>query len=71
MTTQSMPAGGGIARLRSQRGGEKVSFDDVADHLERHPESRSVVEDLAGFLARVETIDHDHDASPDRGLSRP
>jgi hypothetical protein len=75
MTTQSMPAGGGIARLRSQRGGEKVSFDDVADHLvdyiERHPESRSVVEDLAGFLARVETIDHDHDASPDRGLARP
>jgi hypothetical protein len=75
MTTHQMSGGGGIERLRSQRGGEEVTFNDVADHLvdyvERHSENRSVIEDLAGFLARVEMIDHDHDASPDRGLERP
>ena len=65
----------GIVRLRSQRGGQQVTFSDVADHLvdylERHPDAYDVVDDLAGFLARVERIDHDHDESRDRGLSRP
>jgi hypothetical protein len=62
----------GVERLRSQRGDEEVTFGDVADHLvdymDRHPESRETVDDLAAFLARVEGIDHDHDRSPDRGL---
>lgn len=62
----------GIGRLRSERGRERVSFDDVADHLvdyiERHPGTRDSVDDLAAFLAQVERIDHDHDAAPDRGL---
>ena len=56
----------GIAQLRSQRGHERVTLSDVADHVvdyvDRHPDSSAVVEDLALFLA--------HDASPDRGLAR-
>ena len=67
------PSHEGIERLRSRRGSQKVTFDDVADHLvdyvDRHPDSQAVVDDLAGFLASVERIDHDHDASPDRGLA--
>lgn len=63
----------GIDLLRSQRGTQQVTFNDVADHLvdyvDRHPDSRAVVDGLAAFLARVERIDHDHDASPQRGLA--
>lgn len=62
----------GIDRLRDQRGDEKVTFSNVADHLvdyiDRHPDARATVDDLAAFLARVERIDHDHDTSPERGL---
>src|SRR5690348_1339273 len=65
----------GVELLRPRRGDEDVTFGDVADHLvdymDRHPESRKVVDDLAAFLARVEGIDHDHDRSPDRGLPSP
>jgi hypothetical protein len=65
----------GVERLRSQRGAERVTFDDVADHLvdyiDRHPETRDTVDQLAAFLARVERIDHDHAAVPDRGLTPP
>src|SRR3981081_3838694 len=62
----------GIQRLRAQRGHERVTFADVADHLvdyvERTPEARQVVDELAGFLAGVGDVAHDHDADPDRGL---
>jgi len=55
----------GVRRLREERGEEEVTFDDVADHLEdfarRDPGSREVVDRLAGFLARVEDVDHQHD----------
>lgn len=62
----------GVAKLRRDRGEEKVSFHDVADHLvdftDRHPESRDVVDRLATFLAEVEEVDHSHENDPDRGL---
>jgi hypothetical protein len=62
----------GIDRLRRERGSQRVSFDDVADHLvdfaERHPESAGTVDALAGFLAGVEDVPHDHDADAERGV---
>jgi len=63
----------GIDRLRAERGSQRVSFDDVADHLvdfaERHPEAAATVDALAGFLADVEVVHHDHDADPERGVA--
>jgi hypothetical protein len=51
--------------LRDRRGHERVSFDDVADHIEDfvrdHPEARATVDALASFLAGVEDVDHEHD----------
>jgi hypothetical protein len=44
----------------------------VADHLhdyaDRHPDDAAVVERIAGFLADVEDVPHDHDKDPTRGL---
>jgi len=61
-----------IERLRDRRGEQKVSFADVADHLrdytDAHPGDGDVVQRLAGFLADVEDLDHEHDADPQRGL---
>src|SRR5688572_29378668 len=55
----------GVDRLRARRGSQKVSFDDVADHLvdfvERHPDAEPVVDAIASFLADVEGTPHDHD----------
>lgn len=63
----------GIARLRSTRGEEKVSFNDVADRFvdfaDRDPASREVLDRLAGFLAEVERVDHDHENDPERGVA--
>ena len=62
----------GIDALRRERGAQTVTFDDVADHLvdyiERRPESRGTLDRFAGFLAGVETVEHDHDLDPDHGL---
>ena len=57
----------GVLLLRRNRGRQKVSFDQVADHLvdfaARFPSTRRVIDDLAGFLSDVEGIEHDHDAA--------
>lgn len=62
----------GVERLRSLRGEERVTFDDVADHLvdfaDRDPSARDVVDRVARFLAEVERVDHSHENDPDRGL---
>jgi hypothetical protein len=62
----------GIDRLRAKRGSQRVSFDDVADHLvdfaERHPEAAGTVDALGDFLAGVEDVRHDHEADPERGV---
>jgi Family of unknown function (DUF6104) len=54
----------GVERLRDKRGDEEVTFADVADHFEdfvnRHPDSRETVDELALFLAGVEDVDHEH-----------
>ena len=61
-----------IGRLRDARGGQKVTFNDIADHLcdfvDRYPAERASIERLARFLTMVEQVGHDHDAGPDHGL---
>jgi hypothetical protein len=51
--------------LRDRRGHERVSFDEVADHLEDfarvNPSAHETVDRLAAFLARVEDVDHEHE----------
>jgi hypothetical protein len=55
----------GVEWLRDRRGHERVSFDDVADHLEdfvrAKPSASEVVDRLAAFLARVDDVDHEHE----------
>jgi hypothetical protein len=55
----------GVRRLRDERGGEEVTFADVADHLEdylrHHPEDGRAIDRVASFLAGVEDVDHDHE----------
>lgn len=55
----------GLQRLRDERGEEEVTFNDVADHVEdfvrREPDARTILDRFAGFLARVEDVDHQHD----------
>ena len=55
----------GIAALRERRGDERVSFGDVADHLQdfarRDPSTEAVVDRLAAFLAIVEVVPHAHE----------
>lgn len=62
----------GVDLLRETRGDERVSFNDVADHLvdfaERDPAARDVLDRLGRFLAEVERVDHDHENDPDRGV---
>jgi len=64
--------GQGIETLRERRGKEKVTFNDVCDHLldyeERHPENTEAIEDFARFIANVEDIDHDHERNEKRGM---
>jgi hypothetical protein len=54
----------GIRKLRIERGLERASFDEIADHLHdfsiRYPYATPVVDQVAAFLARVERISHDH-----------
>jgi hypothetical protein len=62
----------GIERLRHTRGGEHVTFSDVADHLDdyvaRRPVDADAIERLARFLAGVEDVEHEHDGA---GLTVP
>lgn len=55
----------GLQRLRDKRGEDEVSFNDVADHVEdfvrREPDAKTVLDRFAGFLARVEDVDHEHE----------
>ena len=55
-----------IRELRRRRGSERVTFDEVADHLvdfaAAHPQHRDAVDRVAGFLARVTEMDHERDA---------
>jgi hypothetical protein len=57
-------AGDGVRRLREARGDEQVTFDEVADHIDDYcagrPESATVLDGFAGFLARVEQVAHRH-----------
>lgn len=57
--------GSGIDALRDRRGAEKVTFGDVADHLEDHlrrwPADGPAIDRLASFLAGVEDVPHDHE----------
>jgi hypothetical protein len=61
-----------IERLRASRGDEQVTFADIADHLhdfvDRNPADRDAVQRLAAFLTAVEHTDHEHEASPTRGM---
>jgi hypothetical protein len=55
----------GVERLRDKRGDQDVTFADVADHFEdfvnRHPDARETIDQLASFLAGVEDVDHEHE----------
>ena len=62
----------GIELLHAHRGAQRVSFDELADHLfdyaDLHPEERAVLHRFAAFLTAVEFLPHDHDADPNRGI---
>ena len=64
--------GEGIETLRKKRGNQKVTFDNICDHLtdysDRHPENATAMEDFARFVANVEDIEHDHEAHGRRGI---
>ena len=53
--------------LRDRRGAQRVTFADVADHLEdyrrQRPEDAAAIDRFATFLAAVEGIRHDHEES--------
>lgn len=55
----------GLERLRDRRGEERVTFNDVADHVEdfvrRDRGARETLDRFAAFLAGVEDVEHDHD----------
>jgi hypothetical protein len=56
----------GLELLLERRGKEKVTFQDVVDHmadyLDRYPNEEHAVDNVAKFLAGVEDVKHDHDA---------
>jgi len=65
---QGVPApigNGGMDLLRKLRGQERVSFGDVADHMndyaKLHPDALRPIDAFARYLAEVERVDHDHD----------
>jgi len=66
---QGVPApigDGGVDLLRKLRGDERVSFNDVADHIsdyaKLHPGSLRAIDAFARYLAEVDEVEHDHDA---------
>jgi Family of unknown function (DUF6104) len=56
----------GVERLRERRGDERVSFADVADHLQdfavANPDDRDLIDRLGTFFAEVESKPHEHEA---------
>ena len=65
---QGVPApigDGGVDLLRKLRGEERVSFNDVADHIsdyaKLHPSSLRAVDAFARYLAELDDVEHDHD----------
>lgn len=63
----------GVDELRSRRGPQRPTFNEVADHIvdfvERHPETERELDDFALFLATVEDITHDHENADASSLS--
>jgi len=66
---QGVPApvgDGGVDLLRKLRGDERVSFNDVADHMtdyaKLHPGALRAIDAFARYVAEIERVDHDHDA---------
>ena len=63
-----------ILRLRDKRGAQRVSFDQVADHMadyaRLHPDARPMIDGLARFLADVEDRPHPHDGRQERAARR-
>src|SRR5512138_322940 len=55
----------GVERLRERRGKERVTFADVADHLQdfavANPNDRELIDRLGTFLAEAEAKPHGHD----------
>lgn len=55
----------GISRLRSARGEQPVSFDDIADHIRDFasisPNDRAAMDRFAAFLVLAEQVPHAHD----------
>lgn len=55
----------GVGRLRGQRGEQKASFSEIADHIvdfaRRNPMHAIALDAFAGFLASVERTPHDHE----------
>jgi len=66
MQNQSMRTEG-MELLKERRGEERVTFNDVVDHLAdyagRFPDEAASVDKIARFLAGVEDVEHDHDAA--------
>jgi hypothetical protein len=54
----------GTEHLRGKRGGQRVWFFEVADHMDEfaleHPEHAEIIEALAMYLAAVEDTPHEH-----------
>jgi hypothetical protein len=66
---QGVPApvgDGGVDLLRKLRGDERVSFNDVADHMidyaKLHPGALRAIDAFARYVAEIEGVDHDHDS---------
>ena len=56
----------GIDALRRKRGEERVTFADIADHLDDyaslHPDLAPAMDAFATFVATIEDREHGHDA---------
>jgi len=61
---ETKTTGDGIAWLRRRRGRQRISINDIADHMEQyrrnHPNGAAIVSDFARFLANAEDDPHRH-----------
>ena len=59
-------ASGGVDLLRKRRGGERVTFGDVADHvtdyMKLHPPAFETLDAFARYLAELENDHHANEA---------